>query len=180
MAAQELVFKLIIVGDASTGKTSLTHRYLSGIFVDNPRLTIGVDFFSKKFKLEDGRRVKLQIWDFGGEERYRFLLPTYSKGANGALILYSIDSPATLVHVDDYVKIIRENANDIPVILAGSKLDLEDHRQVSRESGINVAKHNALAGFVEVSSKTNTNIEDSFKIVVSLMIKNAHLEKPAD
>ena len=77
MSITDFIFKLIIVGDASTGKTSLTHRYLSGIFVDSPRLTIGVDFFSKKIKM-DGKRVKLQIWDFGGEEDFRFLLPAYA------------------------------------------------------------------------------------------------------
>lgn len=177
MAASDYIFKLIIVGDASTGKTSLTHRYLSGIFVESPRLTIGVDFFSRKVKLEDGKRVKLQIWDFGGEERYRFLLPTYSKGANGALILYDITAKKTLYHIPEYVKIIRENAGDIPIILVGSKLDLQDpHREIPSEEGEVAAKKNALDYFIEVSSKTNVNIEESFKIITDLILKNSNIE----
>ena len=59
-------YKVLVIGDASTGKTSLTHRYLTGIFVDSVRLTIGVDFFSKRIK-RNNERIKLQIWDFGGE-----------------------------------------------------------------------------------------------------------------
>ena len=176
MAVSDYTFKLIIVGDASTGKTSLTHRYLSGIFVDSPRLTIGVDFFSKKIKLENGKRVKLQIWDFGGEERYRFLLPTYSKGANGALILYDITAKKTIYHIPDYVKIIRENAGDIPIMLVGSKIDLEEHREVSTDEGIQAAKKNALASFAELSSKTNINIEESFETIVDLIIQHQEID----
>ncbi|MBD3351868.1 MAG: GTP-binding protein [Candidatus Lokiarchaeota archaeon] len=171
MASSDYTFKLIIVGDASTGKTSLTHRYLSGIFVDSPRLTIGVDFFSKKIKTKNGKRIKLQIWDFGGEERYRFLLPTYSKGANGALILYDITSKPTIYHIPDYVKIIRENAGDIPIMLIGSKVDLEDYRQVKSKEGIQAAKKNVLASFSELSSKTNLNVEESFRTIVDLILE---------
>ncbi|MHA1727309.1 MAG: Rab family GTPase [Promethearchaeota archaeon] len=174
MAVDLYTFKLVLIGDASTGKTSLTHRYLSGIFVDSPRLTIGVDFFSKKVRLGDGKRVKLQIWDFGGEERYRFLLPTYSKGANGALILYDITSEKSLYHIPDYAKIIRENAGKIPIMAIGAKADLEEYRKVSTEEGKNVARSSGLAGFVETSSKTNHHVEECFKTIVDLIFK--HIE----
>jgi small GTP-binding protein len=172
MAISDYIFKIIIVGDASTGKTSLTHRYLSGIFVDSPRLTIGVDFFSKKIKM-NGKRIKLQIWDFGGEERYRFLLPTYSKGANGALILYDITSKKTLDHIPDYVKIIRENAGNIPIMAIGSKVDLEEYREVSREEGKSAAMASGLSSFAEVSSKTNLNIEESYNTIVKLIMADS-------
>jgi GTPase SAR1 family protein len=83
MAVPDYTFKLIIVGDASAGKTSLTHRYLSGIFVDSPRLTIGVDFFSKKIKLEDGKRVKLQIWTLVVKKGIDFYYPRTVKALIG-------------------------------------------------------------------------------------------------
>lgn len=175
MSLTDYIFKLIIVGDASTGKTSLTHRYLSGIFVDSPRLTIGVDFFSKKIKL-NGKRVKLQIWDFGGEERYRFLLPTYSKGANGGLILYDITSKKSLSHLTDYAKIIRKNAGGIPIIAIGSKVDLEEYREVTTEEGKNIAMKSGLDSFAEVSAKTNLNIEESFQTIVDLIFKHSKFE----
>ncbi len=66
-SAPDFTFKLLMLGDASVGKTSLTHRYITGVFVDSPRLTIGVDFFSKKVRLPTGHSVKLQNLGFCGE-----------------------------------------------------------------------------------------------------------------
>lgn len=78
-----------MLGNASVGKTSLTIRYISGYFMEDLKLTIGVDFYSKTTSYIE-KKVKLQIWDFGGEERFRFLLSQYCKGANGAFFLYDI------------------------------------------------------------------------------------------
>ena len=114
MSLADFTFKLLMLGDASVGKTSLTHRYITGVFVDSPRLTIGVDFFSKNVRLDNKTRVKLQIWDFGGEERFRFLLPTYSKGSNAALYLYDITSQKSLESLPLWIEIVRKNAGNIP------------------------------------------------------------------
>src|SRR5271157_6079152 len=155
-------FKLLMLGDASVGKTSLTHRYITGLFIDSPRLTIGVDFFTKKLRLTNGKKVKLQIWDFGGEERFRFLLPTYSKGSNAALFLYDITSHRSLLSLPEWLTVVRKNAGDIPVVLIGSKVDLVDHRQVSIEEAKQVMQEYNLAGHIELSSKTGENVEESF------------------
>ena len=168
-------YKVLVIGDASTGKTSLTHRYLTGIFVDSVRLTIGVDFFSKRIK-RDNERIKLQIWDFGGEERYRFLLPTYSKGANGAMILYDITRQRTIQTIQEYVKIVRESAGDIPILLVGSKIDLEEFREVTYEFGMSIAKSSSLSSFVEISSKENINVGETFDTLIELILKNQEEE----
>jgi small GTP-binding protein len=89
MTDYDYTFKLMMLGDASVGKTSLTLRYISGFFMEDLKLTIGVDFYSKT-TLFNEKKVKLQMWDFGGEERFRFLLSQYCKGANGAFFLYDI------------------------------------------------------------------------------------------
>ncbi|MHA1612775.1 MAG: Rab family GTPase, partial [Promethearchaeota archaeon] len=106
----DFTYKLLMLGDASVGKTSLTHRYITGVFIDSPRLTIGVDFFSKKVRLANGKKAKLQIWDFGGEERFRFLLPTYSKGSNAALFLYDMTSQKSIESISVWLDIVRKNA----------------------------------------------------------------------
>jgi len=89
MSGYDYTWKIMMLGDDSAAKTSLTIRYISGFFLDDLKLTIGVDFYSKTTNHND-RKVKLQIWDFGGEERFRFLLHQYCKGANAALFLYDI------------------------------------------------------------------------------------------
>ena len=170
MTDYDYTFKLMILGDASVGKTSLTLRYISGYFVDDLKLTIGVDFYSKT-TLFNEKKVKLQMWDFGGEERFRFLLSQYSKGANGAFFLYDITNSKSLEHLPDWTQIIRENAGDIPIMLIGSKLDLDEFRAVPRDDGILAAKKYNLTSFVELSSKTGENVEQAFNVMTETLFE---------
>lgn len=166
----DYTFKVLMLGEASVGKTTLTHKYIRGIFIDNPRLTIGVDFFTKKIRIND-KKISLQIWDFGGEERFRFLLPTYTKGSNAAYFLYDITSKNSLDSIGDWLEIVRENAGNIPIILVGTKLDLEEYRQVDYSYAEKIKEKFALAGHIEVSAKTGKNIEESFKMMVKILMK---------
>jgi small GTP-binding protein len=159
-----------MLGDASVGKTSLTVRYISGYFQEDLKLTIGVDFYSKTTTYKD-KKVKLQIWDFGGEERFRFLLSQYCKGANGAFFLYDITNLVSLDHLPDWTQIVRENAGDIPIMLIGSKLDLDEFRAVPREIGILAARKYNLTSFVELSSKTGENVEKAFGVITELLLE---------
>lgn len=159
-----------MLGDASVGKTSLTMRYISGYFMEDLKLTIGVDFYSKTTSTKD-KKVKLQIWDFGGEERFRFLLSQYSKGANGAFFLYDITNQTSLDHLPDWTQVIREHAGDIPIMLIGSKVDLDEFRAVVRDDGILAAKKYNLASFVELSSKTGENVEEAFNVMTEILFE---------
>jgi len=159
-----------MLGDASVGKTSLTIRYISGSFLEDLKLTIGVDFYSKTTTINNFK-VKLQIWDFGGEERFRFLLSQYCKGANGAFFLYDITNSTTLDHLPDWTQIIREHAGDIPIMLIGSKLDLDEFRAVSRDNGILAAKKYDLSSFVEVSAKNGQNVEKAFEVMTEILLE---------
>ena len=159
-----------MLGDASVGKTSLTMRYISGYFMEDLKLTIGVDFYSKTTSFKD-KKVKLQIWDFGGEERFRFLLSQYSKGANGAFFLFDITNQTSLDHLPDWTQVIREHAGDIPIMLIGSKVDLHEFRAVLRDDGILAAKKYNLASFVELSSKTGENVEKAFNVMTEILFE---------
>ena len=165
----------MMLGDASVGKTSLTIRYISGFFLEDLKLTIGVDFYSKTTSFK-GKKVKLQIWDFGGEERFRFLLHQYCKGANAAFFLYDITNRLSLDHLPDWTQIIREHAGDVPIMLIGSKVDLKQYRVVSREEGILAAKKYNLSAFVELSSKTGENVEEAFTLITETLFER-YMEK---
>ncbi len=172
MTEYDYTFKVMLVGDASVGKTSLTLRYISGFFLEDLKLTIGVDFYSKTTKFKD-LKVKLQIWDFGGEERFRFLLSQYTKGANGAFFLFDITNSITLDHLPEWTQIIREHAGDIPIMLIGSKKDLEEFRAVSTDEGNTACKKYNLSSFVELSSKTGENVEKAFEYMTKMLIEKA-------
>jgi small GTP-binding protein len=159
-----------MLGDAAVGKTSLTIRYISGFFLEDLKLTIGVDFYSKT-TIFNKKKVKLQIWDFGGEERFRFLLNQYCKGANAAFFLYDITSRLSLDHLPDWTQIIREHAGDIPIMLIGSKVDLKEFRAVSRDEGILAAKKYNLSSFIELSSKTGQNVEKAFDVITETLFE---------
>lgn len=172
MTDYDFTFKIMMLGDASVGKTSLTIRFISGFFLEDLKLTIGVDFYSKTTTFK-GKRVKLQIWDFGGEERFRFLLSQYCKGANAAFFLYDITNSVTIDHLPDWTQIIREHAGDIPIMLVGSKLDLEEFRAVPRNDGILAAKKYNLSSFVELSSKTGQNVENAFNLITESLFEKS-------
>ncbi len=160
----------MMLGDAAVGKTSLTLRFISGFFLDDLKLTIGVDFYSKTTNFKN-KKVKLQIWDFGGEQRFRFLLHQYCKGANAAFFLYDITNRLSLDHLPDWTQIIREHAGDIPIMLIGSKVDLKEFRAVTREEGILAAKKYNLSTFIELSSKTGENVEKSFDVITETLFE---------
>jgi len=176
MTDYDFTYKILMLGDASVGKTSLTIRYISGFFLEDLKLTIGVDFYSKTTNFKD-KKVKLQIWDFGGEERFRFLLHQYCKGANGAFFLYDITNSTTLDHLPDWTSIIREHAGDIPIMLIGSKLDLDEFRAVLRDDGILSARKYNLASFAELSSKTGQNVEKAFQVLTEILFERYSTEQ---
>lgn len=160
-----------MLGDASVGKTSFTKRYVYNLFNPSERLTIGVDFHVKTVELQ-GKKVKLQIWDVGGEERFRFLLPTYCLGANAAFLLYDITRPQTLDNINEWTSIVRQKAGSIPIMLVGAKIDLADsQRKVPREYGIQIAEKNNMASFAEISSKTDQNVNKTFEVLTELTLE---------
>jgi len=128
-------------------------------------MTIGVDFEVKSMDI-NAKKVKLQIWDFGGEERFRFLLPTYVRGANGALFMYDVTNYSSLAHIDDWLLVVRREIkteqDTFPIIVVGGKADLIDDREVTGDEGINIARSRAVDGFIECSSKTGENIHKIF------------------
>lgn len=169
MASYDATIKIMLLGDESVEKTSLITRYLSEFFLEDLKLTIGVDFYSKTINI-DNKKIKLKIWDFGGEERFRFLLHQYCKGANAAFFLYDITNRLSLDHLPDWTQIIREHAGDIPIILLGAKVHLKEFRAVSKDEGILAAKKYNLSGFIEVSSKTGQNVEKAFEALTRLVL----------
>jgi len=168
----DATFKIIIFGDAGTGKVTLTQRFLTNLFVSDQTMTIGVDFEVKSLSV-DGQKVKLQIWDFGGEERFRFLLPTYVRGARGGIFIYDITNYSSLAHIDDWLSVIRKEikAEDIfPIIVVGNKAHLVNDREVPSAEAIKIAKSRGVSGFIEVSAKTGENVEKAFEALTRLML----------
>lgn len=166
----DAIFKVVIFGDAGCGKTTLTKRFITDMFIADSQMTIGIDFETKTLKVDD-RNVKLMMWDFGGEERFRFILPKYVCGAMGGILMYDITNYASLSHIVDWIDVIKESNADFPIILLGAKSDLDIIREISFKEGKNTAKSMGFKNFLECSSRTGSNVEESFELLTRIMIE---------
>ncbi|MFX1589583.1 MAG: Rab family GTPase [Promethearchaeota archaeon] len=178
MSQSDAMFKICLFGDGGVGKTTLVTRYLTGVFKGNSTITIGVDFHVKKLEVED-KKVSLQIWDFAGEDRFRFLLPSYVVGASGGIFMYDITRYSSLKNFDDWISIFKKgfigDKRQLPIIMVGGKLDLQYKRAVSTKEAFELAKAHNLYGFVECSSKDGRNVEEIFNEIAKLMLHRAEL-----
>ncbi|MBD3194209.1 MAG: GTP-binding protein [Candidatus Lokiarchaeota archaeon] len=176
----DCMFKIIMFGDGGVGKTTLVNRFLTGIFKSSTSMTIGVDFHIKKLN-HRGKKVSLQIWDFAGEDRFRFLLPSYVIGASGGLFLYDITRYTSLKSFEEWLTIFRNGYNmqqpgkSLPILMIGSKLDLAFKRSVFPEQASQLAEDQNLAGYSECSAKTGENVEEVFIAITEIMMKRAGL-----
>ncbi|MFX1480791.1 MAG: Rab family GTPase [Promethearchaeota archaeon] len=173
----DFTFKIVLFGDSQTGKTTLTHRFLTNLFKDDIQMTIGVDFLLKAIEVS-GETVKLQIWDFAGEERFRFLFPSYIKGASGAIFMYDITNYRSLAHVDEWFQIVKNEIKYyLPIIFVGGKTDLVHLKEVSTRKAMKIAMSKNVDGFIECSSKNGENVHKIFNLLAKLILKNVNLNQ---
>ena len=139
MSSYDGTFKILLLSDSEVGKSAIKWRNVYQRRTPNERFTIGVDFFVKTFVI-DKKKYKLQLWDIGREEMYRFLLPTYCLGANAVLLLYDVTKPQTLSNIGEWINIVRQKSGEIPISLIGIIPNENLKRQVSAEEGAKIAK----------------------------------------
>ncbi len=163
------IFKVIVAGAGGVGKTAMITRYCTGRFEEGYKMTIGAGFHTKSEILDTGEAVKMQLWDFAGEKRFRELLPDYCKGASGAFICFDISDYDTFREIPEWLKIIRQKAGFIPIILMGMKWDLPNH-EVVYEIANDYAEKAKCNQCVFCSSKGNINITDSFQAMAKWLI----------
>ena len=157
----KIVIKIVTAGEGGTGKTTLLHRYVNKAFNAELKMTIGVEFFVKTIMLED-QEYALQLWDFGGQERFRFMLQSYLIGAKGAILMVDLTRMHTLSTMGEWVDLLRSKDANLPIILIGSKLDLVDKISVEESDLIPLVEKFQLSGILKISSKTGENVENVF------------------
>ena len=168
--AKTTVLKTVIAGEGGVGKTTLLHRYVEGKFNADTRLTIGVEFHLKELVI-DGRKVILQIWDLGGQERFRFLLKNYVKGSKGAMIMFDLTRPLTLDTIDNWIEICRDENPDLPILFLGSKADLADLIHFEEDYITEFIEKYDFFDYMKVSSKTGLNVDNAFEILAREIVK---------
>ena len=172
----EISLKLLMIGDPSSGKTQLLLRYVDEFFPQMPFATIGVEFKCKKIKLND-ININLQIWDTAGQERFHAISKRFILNSNGLIFVYDITNKSSFRFIKEkymYIKDIK--SENVKVIIVGNNMDMEDKRQVSKETvKIFCEKYNIEN--IEVSSSLGTNVSKCFETLAKLIIENKSKEE---
>ncbi|XP_013407687.1 ras-related protein Rab-40B [Lingula anatina] len=151
----DYLLKFLLVGDADVGKEELMSEMEDGS-VESPYCG-----YKTTTILLDGKRVKLQIWDTSGQGRFCTIFRSYSRGAQGILLVYDITNKWSFDGIDRWIKEIDDHAPGVPKILVGNRLHLAYKRQVSENEAEAYAVKNGMA-FFEVSPLCDFNIIESF------------------
>ena len=161
----EMMIKVILIGDSGVGKTNIMSKFLKNQFLEDSKATVGVEFGSKLF-IQQGHKIKAQIWDTAGQEKYKAITSAYYKGSKGALVIYDITQKETFANIEKWVNDLKCKGDPkITIIIIGNKNDLEEKRQISKEQGEEKAKSFGCA-FLETSAFSGDNIEKAFEMMV--------------
>lgn len=164
----DYMFKILIIGNSSVGKTSFLFRYADDSFTSAFVSTVGIDF-KVKTVIRREKKMKLQIWDTAGQERYRTITTAYYRGAMGFILMYDVTNEESFSSVQDWVTQIKTYSWDnAQVILVGNKSDMENERVVTYDRGKQLANQLGLE-FFETSAKENINVKDVFERLVDII-----------
>lgn len=160
--------RVLVCGDSTVGKSSIILRFSKNKFEKEANSTIAAAFHSQFVQLHN-EVVNLEIWDTAGSERYQSVITSFFHNAAVIVIVYDITSRTSFQNLDGWCEMARQNAPpDIPIIIAGNKVDLEKQRDIKYDEGKQYVDTKQLYGFVETSAKTGESIDLLFTQVASV------------
>jgi len=167
--------KLVLLGDSGVGKSSIAMRYVNNVFSEAFEVTIGGGYLQQIVRLKDGTSLKLDIWDTGGQERYRALLQLYYRDADAALITYDVTNSRSLENCEYWVNELRRTEENCILCLVANKIDVpaEEKKIDSKDAQEFVEKYGMV--YFETSAKTGENINKLFEAVAQKIVeKKSH------
>jgi Ras-related protein Rab-18 len=179
MSDVDYVFKILLIGDAGVGKSSILLQFTDGYFNENLGSTIGVDFRIKVMTLEEPtgtKTIKATIWDTAGQERFRTLTSAYYRGAQGIIFVYDVSRKESFNELDSWLREVNTYAADggkhLVKVLLGNKIDRE--AQVNKADAIQWAEDKGML-FLQSSAKTKEGIAHVFEEVVRKILDSPDL-----
>ena len=168
-------FKVSIIGDTLVGKSSIIHRVLGKGFNDSNNPTTGFEFNILGAKINN-KILKLQLWDFSGQDIYETITKSMLFNSKLAILVYDISNKETFEHIDIHLKKFKEATQEENIILVGNKSDLKGERKVSTEDGEQKLSLNSdFKKFIECSALSGDNIEEIFKEAARILYEQIGL-----
>eukprot|EP01084_Bolivina_argentea_P239228 402113_1 len=165
MANKTYSYKVALLGAGCTGKSSIMIRFVKGQFTEYQEATIGAAFMTQTVSLQDCK-IRFEIWDTAGRERFSKLAPMYYTGASAVIVVYDITDNESFHRAKLWIKEVQrhnpiKNSQDPVFALVGNKIDRENDREVSAEDAKKYADDNNHY-FIEISAKKDVNITKLF------------------
>ena len=173
----DLLFDIAILGSEHVGKKTLAKsKFLDSFGDQNYMATIGMDVSLKKVEI-DNTIVKLRFSIFSCAQYWwdgtlKGILEGIIRGAYGAIILYDVTNSKSIEQISHWIQIVKDNAGDIPILLAGNKLDLKEQREIAKEQIETIKKEYDIAASLEISAKTGENVEKLFSNLTNLILNH--------
>jgi len=157
-----LELKLLMLGDAGVGKTSLILRYCDDYFTDTFISSMGSDFKEKSVVIE-GQQVNVELYDTAGQERFRKVTSSYFRGGQGVMIVFDVNNPASFENVRKWkTEVDRYAEDEVAIVLVGNKTDLE--RRVSEDAARKLAAELGLP-YTETSCKKPSGVAEAMLLL---------------
>ena len=157
-----ILYKILILGDSSVGKTSLLLQFCEDKFDPGTLTTVGIDY-KRKFIMRHGKKIQLQICDTAGQERFRSIAKNYYKNCDGIIVVYDVTKMETYENIKIWISSIKDNIDmdKIGLVIVGNKIDLEEKRLVNEEMRKNLEEKQQIK-VIETSAKKNINVNEAF------------------
>lgn len=158
-------FKVILLGDAGVGKTSLAKRQSQGTFDFKMNPTVGAAHMKSPMTI-DGKQIELMIWDTAGQEQFASLVPMYARNANVCILVASIVNPDSCHHLTTWQERLYASGEKPPIVVAINKIDLLEGAPLSMDD-IRTQYGEKFPTMFFVSARTGDSVEQLFQQVAT-------------
>ncbi|XP_050714467.1 ras-related protein Rab-32-like isoform X3 [Eriocheir sinensis] len=175
---REHLYKILVIGELGTGKTSIIKRYVHQFFSQHYRATIGVDFALKVLNWDNNTVIRLQLWDIAGQERFGNMTRVYYKEAVGAFVVFDVTRAQTFDAVTKWktdldTKVTLADGSPIPTVLLANKCDQPKEGVVNNPARMDdYCRDRGFSGWFETSAKENINIDEASRFLVNRILNN--------
>jgi len=163
-------YKILILGDATVGKTSILIRYTENTFDSDSLSTLGVDV-KYKYVTMNNKKIRMNIWDTAGQDRFKNIAKNYFKGANAVIFVYDVNVKQTIEKIKYWINSANENTSkDVVGVIVGNKIDMRENHEIMNEQIKSLADKYDMETF-ETSAKTGEGISEVFTYLVQCLLK---------
>ncbi len=162
--------KVVIVGDAGTGKTCLLRRLCGEEFSGNSKATVGVDMHATELELPGKKTLKVQLWDTAGQEQFKALTTSYFRNAHAAVLVYDVTSPASFRSLKEWMmEVDRRAPAEVAKLVIGTKMDMGS-AVPDADADAFAAKHGAASQRCSAKDTSDADLKAIFQLLATRVV----------